>query len=104
MNGIFKKGIRIVSTEPIGVVGFNYERYSADAFRVLPLDALSSHYVAVTYGQPWVRTQLACLAVRDDTLIKVTLPDQPPAGVTEPVVDIEGKSQSIDNSELFYLF
>ena len=90
VNGIFKKGIRIVSSQPISVVGFNYERYSADAFRVIPLGALSSHYIAVTYGQPHIRTQLACLAVRDNTLIRVTLPHKPIDGVTEPVVDIEG--------------
>lgn len=91
MNGIFKKGIRIVSDQPITVVGFNYERFSADAFRVIPIDALSTHHVAVTFGMPRVRTQLGCVALRDDTVIEVTLPDLPPFGVTEPVVDIEGK-------------
>ena len=79
-----------MSDQPISVVGFNYERFSADAFRVIPLDALSTHYVAVTFGQPRIRTQLACLALLDDTVLRVTLPDLPPVGVTEPVVDIEG--------------
>lgn len=92
VNGIFRKAIRIVSDHPISVYGFNYEPFSADAFRIIPVDALSSHYIAVTYGQPEIRTQLACIALRDDTLIRVKLPKLPPAGVTEPVVDVEGKS------------
>lgn len=79
-----------MSDQPISVVGFNYERFSADGFRVIPLDALSTHYISVNYGQPRIRTQLACVALRDDTLLSITLPDLPPLGVTEPVVDIEG--------------
>jgi len=90
VNGVFKKGIRIVSDQPVNVYGFNYEPFSADAFRILPLDALSSHYIAVMYGLPHIRTQLACVALRDDTLIRVTLPRMPPTGNTEPVVDVEG--------------
>lgn len=90
VNGIFKKGIRIVSNQPISVYAFNYEPFSADAYRILPIDALSTHYIAVTYGLPRIRTQLACVALRDDTLIRVKLPRLPPVGTTEPVVDVEG--------------
>lgn len=79
-----------MSDQPISVYGFNYEPFSADAFRVLPLGLLSTHYIAVTYSQPEIRTQLACVAVQDETLIRVKLPPLPPQGTTEPVIDVEG--------------
>ena len=68
-----QRGVHVVAQDNITVYGLNQQQYTTDAFLALPVDALGSEYMALSYtnniGLP---SQVVIAAAFDNTQVTVT--------------------------------
>lgn len=70
---IENKGIHVTSLAPITVHGSNYRFGSGDAFLALPVDALGTEYVLMSWGPGLgVGSELSLVATENDTTVTIT--------------------------------
>ena len=75
-DGIERKGIHVVATGEVSVIGLNREGASGDAFLALPVDVLGREYIVTSY--PGMGSEVAVVATEDATRITVDRRGEPP--------------------------
>lgn len=77
-DGITNKGIFIVATADISVVGINSATNTTDGFRALPIDVLGTEYLVQAYrnvnaGKPRLNgSQFAIVGIESNTVVTIT--------------------------------
>ncbi len=99
-NKISQLGITVQTDKEVTVYALNPERYSTDAFLVLPVDVLGLEYILMSYDPTYSRypSELAITGVYDNTVVTITPSDQAngrPAGQPFTV--------TLSNAETFLL-
>ena len=73
-SNLESKGIQIVSTNDVSIYALNRQPGSCDGFLALPVNVLGMEYFVVTQWPPTERSQIAIVAVNDNTEVTVELP------------------------------
>lgn len=67
------KGIHVTSLAPITLHGSTYRKFSGDAFLALPVDAIGTDYVLMSWGPGvGIGSELAVVATENDTTVTIT--------------------------------
>jgi len=85
-NGSAPLGVHLVANDEVTVYGLSLQRATSDAFLALPVDVLSSEYIAMSYDALLpaafkLPSQVAIIANADNTLVEIV-----------PTVDVGGNS------------
>lgn len=67
------KGIHVTSLAPITVHGSTYRKFSGDAFMALPVNAIGTDYVLMSWGPgTGIGSELSVVAAENDTTVTIT--------------------------------
>lgn len=67
------KGVHVTSLAPITLHGTNYRKFSGDAFMALPVDAIGTDYVLLSWGPGLgIGSELVVVATENDTTVTIT--------------------------------
>lgn len=67
------KGVHVTSLAPITIHGSCYRSFSSDAYLALPVDALGTDYVVMSWGPGiGIGSELAVVATQNDTTVTIT--------------------------------
>jgi uncharacterized repeat protein (TIGR01451 family) len=73
IDTVENKGVHVTSLAPISVHGANYRKFSGDAFMALPVDAIGTDYVLMSWGPGLgVGSELVVVATENDTTVTIT--------------------------------
>lgn len=73
-----KKGVHIVSSDPVAVYGYSHRKHTTDGFLALPLGVIGTEYMVSGYGNVHEGvsalngTQFAIVATEDETRVIIT--------------------------------
>jgi gliding motility-associated-like protein len=68
------KGVRVTSSSPVSVFAINFSQTTADASKILPVDALGNDYIASSYvGFATFGGEILIVATEDNTEIAIDL-------------------------------
>ncbi|MDH7461866.1 lectin-like protein [Chitinophagaceae bacterium 26-R-25] len=72
-NVVDNKGIHITSVDEVTVYGLNYIPFTADAYLGLPVDALGTDYIVVTYKNSLVNgVEIGVVSTADNNQVTIT--------------------------------
>ncbi len=85
-EGVFTKGIHIVSDKPIVVYAHQYNTQLSGATMLLPVDTYGYTYYSVNFKQPpvgndWGKNWFYAIASEDNTRLQITVSDTTESGV-----------------------
>jgi hypothetical protein len=66
------KGVRIATADTVSVFAINFNAYSADGTKVLPVPSLGTDYRISSYPGQFYGSELVVVATEDDTEIEIT--------------------------------
>jgi gliding motility-associated-like protein len=66
------KGVRIATADTVSVFAINFNAYSADGTKVLPIPSLGTDYRISSYPGQFYGSELVIVATEDDTEIEIT--------------------------------
>jgi len=73
VNQIENRGIQVLSQDSVSVFAYNFNPYTGDAARILPIEALGISYIASSYtGLAGYESEMLVVATADQTAIEIT--------------------------------
>jgi hypothetical protein len=102
-NGVVEnKGIHITSDNPITVYGMSENYATSDAYLALPVDALGTNYLVMSYTYNVLPSQMTIVASEDNTAVTITPTASGggfTAGVPGNVVLNEGQTLNLKSND-----